>query len=274
MKKYSIIIIGIIAVIALILGITTLSRNKSISVAERVVSKGEIRIGYIVYPPLLLKNPVTGELSGISYDLVEAAAKNLGLKTNWVEEVGWGTAIEGLKTKRYDILGTQMWPNSARAREAAFSLAPMNSTIYPYARPNDYRFNSLESINSSNITIGVLDGEMASFIAEQDYPNAKVNALPQLSSYSEVFLNILNKKSDVAFVEPSVANDFLEKNPGSVVRIGNEPVRTLGNSFAFARGEDSMVTMWNIAMQELINDGTVKRTLEKYNVSKEYTITK
>ncbi len=265
----------IVAIVALIISFSVTNKNKSQSVSDRVIESGEIRIGYIVYPPLLYKDQTTGKLSGVSYDIVEAAAKKLDLKTNWVEEVGWGTSIEGLKNNRYDILGTQMWPNSARAREAIFSIAPMNSAIYPYVKSGDTRFSEgLTNLNSSQYTIGVLDGEMAAFIAKDDYSLAKVNALPQLSSYSEVFLNVINKKADISFVELSTANDFLKSNPGKIQRVGQTPIRVLGNSFAFARGEDSMASMWNIALGELVNDGTVTRTLEKYGVSKDYLLNK
>lgn len=275
MNKYGNIIIGIIAIVALVVGFSAMKQNKSQSVADKVIDSGEIRIGYIVYPPLLVKDQATGKLSGVSYDLVEAAAAKLNLKTNWVEEVGWGSAIEGLKTKRYDILGTQMWPNSARAREAVFSIAPMNSVIYPYAKTGDTRFDgNLSKLDSSQFTISAVDGEMATFIAAQDYPNAKVNTLPQLTSYAEVLLNIVNGKADIGFIEPSTANDFLKTNPGKITRVGNTPVRTFGNSFAFARGQESMVSMWNVAISELITDGTVSRTLEKYNVAGDYSLNK
>jgi len=275
MNKYGNIIIGIIAVVALIIGFSAMKQNKSVSVADKVIDSGEIRIGYIVYPPLLFKDQTTGELSGVSYDLVEAAAKKLNLKTNWVEEVGWGSAIEGLKTKRYDILGTQMWPNSARAREAVFSIAPMNSVLYPYVRSGDNRFDgNLDKINSNQITVSAVDGELATFIAKDDYPLSKLNTLPQLSSYAEVFLNIVNGKADITFAEPSAVNDFIKSNPGKIQRVGNTPVRTFGNSFAFVRGQESMVSMWNVALGELINDGTVTRTLEKYNVANDYSLNK
>ncbi|MBH41725.1 MAG: hypothetical protein CL685_03355 [Candidatus Magasanikbacteria bacterium] len=273
MNKYFGIIIGIIAVVALTISYSTMNQSKSQSVAKKVVNSGEIRIGYIVYPPLLFKDQTTGHLSGISYDLVEEAAKRLNIKTNWVEEVGWGSAIEGLKTKRYDLLGTQMWPNASRAREAVFSVAPMNSVIYTYTKAGDTRFSTnLSNLNSAQYTISAIDGEMAAFIAKDDYPKAKVNTLPQLSSYAEVFLNIVNGKADITFVEPSAANDFLKSNPGQIQRIGNSAVRTFGNSFAFARGEESMISMWNVAMGELMNDGTIFRILEKYNVSQDYSI--
>ncbi len=275
MNKYGNIIISVVAVIALVVSFSAMRQTKSESVADKVINSGEIRIGYIVYPPLLFKDQATGKLSGVSYDLVEATAKKLNLKTNWVEEVGWGSAIEGLKTKRYDVLGTQMWPNSARAREAVFSIAPMNSVLYPYVRSGDSRFDgNLGKINSNQITVSAVDGELATFIAKDDYPSAKLNTLPQLSSYAEVFLNIVNGKADITFAEPSAVNDFLKSNPGKIHRVGNTPVRTFGNSFAFVRGQESMISMWNVALGELINDGTVERTLEKYNVAGDYSLNK
>ena len=127
-----------IAIIILVLLIASLA---FISVRNRTkagaFSGDTIRVGYIVYPPLLEKNPTTGKFSGISYDIVEAVAKKLNLKTEWTEEVGWGTALEGLNTNRYDILGTQMWPNEAREKVVMFSVAPMNSVIYPYVKKGD-----------------------------------------------------------------------------------------------------------------------------------------
>lgn len=271
MKKYSSYIIVVISIIVLIISFT---HNKSrSSVADRVISSGEIRIGYIVYPPLLYKDATTGKLSGVSYDIVEATAKKLNLKTNWVEEVGWGTALEGLKTHRYDMLGTQMWPNSSRAREAVFSEAPFNSVIYPYVKNNDHRFSQdISIVNNSSYTISLLEGEMAQFIAQQDYPLAKTNSLPQLSSYAEVFLNVINGKADITFAEPSTAHDFLKSHPDSLIQTSTTPVRTLGNSFAFAREENSMVSMWNIALHENMIDGTISRILEKYHVSDDYIL--
>ncbi len=275
MTKYLNMFFYVLVVIILIFGLSLIRSNKTESVAEKVINKGEIRIGYIVYPPLLYKDQTTGELTGVSYDIVEASAKKLNLKTNWVEEVGWGSAIEGLKTKRYDILGTQMWPSSARAREAVFSIAPFKSVLYPYARTGDTRFNdNLSKLNNSLFTISTIDGSMDQIIAKEDYPQAKETMLPQLSSFSEVFLNIVNKKADITFVEPSAANDFLKSNPGQITRVGNTPVRTFGNSFIFARGEESMVSMWNVAINELTNEGTIAKILEKHNVSQDYIINK
>lgn len=259
----------IVALVALFIAANK-SAKESVSASQRVIDSGTIRLGYIIYPPLLYKDQSTGKLSGISFDIVEAAAKGLGLKTEWAEEVGWGTALEGLKAGRYDMLGTQMWPNSARAREAVFSIAPFKSMIFPYVRVSDNRFDTgLEGLNSKDVTISAIDGEMATFIAKEDFPKANLRALPQLASYSEVFLNIAGNKADVTFVEPGAAYDFMRGNSNQIKRVGSAPLRAFGNCFAFRRGEDSMVAMWDVALRELINSGEVARIL-KANSAAEY----
>jgi ABC-type amino acid transport substrate-binding protein len=274
-KKYSTTIVALIAVIALIISVSTKNTFTKTDVATTVINNNEIRIGYIIYPPLLVKDPQSGQLSGVSYDIVEEAAKRLNIKTKWTEEVGWGSALEGLKTKRYDILGTQMWPNAARSREAVFSLAPFNNSIFTYVRNNDARIHTdLSNLNSPEFTISLIDGEAATFIVKDFFPKAKTIILPQLASYSEVFLNVVNKKADLIMADESAANGFLKNNPATLVKLSNTPIREYGNSFAFARGEDSMANMWNVVVDEMIQDGTIEKILAKHNVLNDYSINK
>lgn len=235
-----------------------------------------IKAGYIIYPPLMTRDSTTGALSGVSYDIAEAVAKEMGVKIEWTEEVGWGTALEGLNTNRYDILGTQMWPNEARMKVADFSVAPMNSVIYPYIKTGDTRFSAenLPAINSPSYTISALDGEMTVFIANEDYPKAKLNSLPQLSSYSEVLLNVVQGKANITFIEPSVAEDFLASHQGSIKRLGDVPVRTFGNSFAFDKKDVGLREEWNTTLNKLIANGTVQNILAKHGVSSHYQLNK
>src|SRR5438874_1363658 len=78
-------------------------------VYDRVMSSGVIHCGYVVYPPGLLKDPNTGKLSGVFYDIMESAAKSLQLRLEWTEEVGWGSMIEGLQANRYDMICSPVW---------------------------------------------------------------------------------------------------------------------------------------------------------------------
>jgi len=236
---------------------------------DRVIAAGTLRCGYVVYHPGLYKDPNTGKISGIFADTVEEAMKNLGLKVQWVEEVGWGTMIEGLEANRYDMICSPVWANSTRARHVAFSVPLFYSGIGAYVRTDDTRFTSLKTngtlVSAATTAIATIDGEMSDIIARTDYPAAKRVSLPQLSDVSQVLLNLTSSKADVAFVEPAIAAEFIKGNPGKIRNIAeDQPVRVFGNAFMFKRGEPAFKNMIDAAVQELLNGGFVDHKIDQY----------
>jgi len=263
-------IIFLVIIVALIVSFVSVKifsgeTNQSKNLLDTVLDEGEIRAGYVIYPPSLIKDPNTGQLSGIFYDALEEAGKNLNLKVNWVEEVGWGTMIEGLKSGRYDIIVTGLWPNSARAKNVDFTNPLYYSAIGVYTRSEENRFADLNRINRQDITISIIDGEMSSFIAQSSFPNAKVISLPQDTQASQLLLNVTTGKADVTFVEPAIAEEFLANNPGSIKNIAkNNPVRYFGNTMAVPKNQDGFKSMINTALEELLNSGKAEELIKKY----------
>src|SRR6516225_3924485 len=127
------------------------------SLYKRVMQSGTIRCGYAMFPPYCMKDPNTGKLSGIFVEVLEEAGKNLGLKIDWKEEVGWGSIIEGIETDRYDLVPTGVWPNASRGRLASFSTPLFYNALNVYTRANDHRFDNLQAINSDTVTIATID---------------------------------------------------------------------------------------------------------------------
>jgi ABC-type amino acid transport substrate-binding protein len=236
------------------------------TVYSRVIKAGKIRCVYVVYPPGAIKDPNTGKLSGIAVETIEEVGKNLGLKIEWTEEVGWGTMIEGLETNRYDLVVSGIWPNASRAKLVSFSEPLYYSGIGVYVRQNDSRFSGdLGAFNSENIKIATIDGEMSDIIARGQFPRAQRVSLPQLSDVSQVLLNIAQGRADVTFVEPYIGNQFLQNNPGSVKNlVPQKPIRIFGNTVMFRRGQPEFESMLNTAMVELINSGFVDGLVDKY----------
>lgn len=238
------------------------------SVYDSVVKRGTIRCGYGIYNPGCMKDPNTGKLSGIGVDTLELAAKNLGLKVEWTEEVGWGTMIEGLQTNRYDIIVTPVWATSDRARVIDFSKPLFFSPVFAYVKAGDKRFSAgnLKSLNSPQYSIASIDGATAEIIAQEDFPNVKRVSLPQLSDFSQLLLTVSSGKADMTFTEPADAAAFMKSNPGSIERIG-APVRVFPNCWIFKRGQMEFRNMINTALDQLINSGAVDRIISKYEPS-------
>lgn len=233
---------------------------------DRVMASGKIRCGYFLFPPYSIKDPQTGKLSGIFVDTIEEAAKNLGLSVEWSEEVGYGSMVEGIKTGRYDLVPSGVWPNANRARYADFSVPLFYSGIVVYARADDNRFNSnFKAINAKTVTISTIDGTVQDAMAHKDFPEAKVLSHPEMSDASQILLDVTSHKADVTFIEPGLAAIFLKSHPGSVKDVSPaKPLGVVGNTMMFKLGEPSFKSMLNTALSELINTGVVDKLIDKY----------
>lgn len=236
------------------------------SVYGRVTRTGVIRAAYITYPPAVIKDTKTGKLSGTFVETLEEVAKNLGVKLEWTEEVGWGAQIEGLKTDRYDIVGSPVWANPNRGKLTTMSVPVYYSGIGVWVRANESRFNGdLSKINAQDVRIGTIDGETADLIARTAFPNAQRVSSPQLTDISEKFLQVQTSKADVIFAEPFFGFEFLKNNPGAVKNIAAaKPIQLLGNCYMFKENEFQMKGMLDVAIEGLLNSGFVDRVLNKY----------
>jgi ABC-type amino acid transport substrate-binding protein len=234
-----------------------------------VIKSEKLRCGYIVYPPVCIKDPSTKKLSGIGIEALEAVAKKLGVTIEYVEEVGLQTMIEGLKTGRYDLLATPIWTNANRAKIIDFSKPLLFNPIFVYARPGDKRFaGNFERINSKDITIATVDGGTAQAIAESDFPQARQLSLPELSDVAQDLLNVSTHKADLTFAEPALVERYLRTNKSSVEKVDpSRPIRMFPNCWAFNRGEFEFKAMLDTVLDELINSGGLDKIISKYEAA-------
>lgn len=261
-------------VLALALSLITLSckpasegtGRSTKSVLEKVREEGRIRASYLIYSPYFRKDPNTGKLSGIFHDVMEAIGKNAGLKIEWVEEVGYENIFSGLDSGRHDVFAGGLWPNSTRAQAGYFSAPVFYSLIKAWGRADDPRFtNNLAAINAPSVRIAMIDGAMEDVIARTDFPRAQRVSLPQLSPFTQNLLNITSQKADVTFAEPGIVNEFLVTNPGTLRELApGSPLRVFGNCLVIKKGEDDFREFLDVAMREILYDGTVDRILRQY----------
>lgn len=186
----------------------TATTNVSIPLKEstydRVMRTQTLRCGYVVWTPSLMKDPNSGQLSGLFYDYTEALGQALHLKIEWTEEIGWGDFPEALNSGRIDAMCGGSWPNASRARVIDFVRPVFYAPVYAWVRTDDKRFDdNLEAINDPNVMITIIEGTTMAVIAAQDFPKAKMLQLPQTTSIAEVFVSLADGKSDVTLQSAS-----------------------------------------------------------------------
>lgn len=238
------------------------------SAFDRVIETKTIRCGYLVYPPQISKDPNTGKMSGIAYDIIERAAVDLGFKVEWTQEVGSASWMEGLKNNHYDVLCNTAWATTIRAPHVLASIPVFFTAVNAYVRKDDHRFDkNLSLANSPDVKIATLDGATSQAIAAQSFPLAKKISLPDLTDFSLLLLEVTNNKADLTFSEASQFEDFNKKVPNALRNATpNTPVRLVQNTFFVSGDEFRLMSMINLAVQNLHNEGFIDQVLNKYEV--------
>jgi ABC-type amino acid transport substrate-binding protein len=246
------------------------SRNseKTKKVIDRVLETKTIRAAYTIYPPGCMKDKETGKLYGVFVETLEKIGQELNVKIDWVEEVGWGTQIEGLKTNRYDMMGSSVWANPKRAKFAYLSKPLYYSPISIFVRKDDNRWDNVESwsvFNDPKVRISTIDGGTGEVIVRNNFPKATRVSLPQMTEFSQSFMDVVHKKADLLFLEPFYGYKFSETNPNTIKNIAEKkPLRMFGNCYMFKQGEDEFQNMINIVLEDLQNSGFIEDLIKKY----------
>jgi polar amino acid transport system substrate-binding protein len=246
------------------------TQHPSTQVAEtalqRILRTKTIRCGYVVNAPYLIKNPNTGEFSGVAFDFMQAIAEELNVRLEWVEEVGWGTFQEGLNGNRYDAMCVPVWQSGSRAQVALLSKPLYYNALYATTRADNTRFDGdFDTINKPDVRVAVIDGDATQAVRKLRFPMAQEVANPQLSDESGLMLNIATQKADVGLQ----AIDGLKRyNQSAAVKLklalNGKPVRYFASTLAVKIGEHDLKAALDATIEALINSGQASQLVEKY----------
>lgn len=233
---------------------------------DRVMASKTINCGYFLWPPYLAKDANTGKLSGMSYEVMEMIAKNMGFKLNWSAEIGVGDAVAALESNKIDAVCISVWPSPARLQSLSLSIPTFYSVAYAFVRSDDKRFDGdLNKANKKEVHVAAIDGDYTHDLAEEKLPQASITALSQMASGSELLMQLMTKKADIVFSDEGLVNDFMKNNPGALRKVANiPPVRIYGETIAVKRGEYQLKNMIDMAINQLVNDGMIEASVDRF----------
>ena len=179
---------------------------------DRVMRTKELRCGYNIWPPAVSVDANTGKINGFIPEMVEYVAASIGIKVTWVQQAGWSSFPEDLKNRRFDAMCAGAWATKELAPYVAFTRPVFYNPVYAYAKASDTRFDAgLQTLNNPQYKIGGVDGAISAVIAKNDFPEAKIVGLPQLSDPSQVLSDLMYGKSDVVSWKAALLKNLSRK---------------------------------------------------------------
>jgi len=253
----------------LFLSLPALAADKE-SAFDRVMRTGIIRCGYWVAPPMIIRDPNSGKMSGAFVEYVEALGKALDLKIEWAGEINLGTYLQDLNQGKFDAECSTGWPNALRGKQVEYTSPIGYLPLYLYVRNDNKSYDqALDRLNNPDVRFSGHDGGTNALVQQKFFPKSQLIAVPGDAPQSEPIDMVKFGKADVTAVTSFEGENYMNANPDTIRRVLSDPVRIIPINISVAAYEFRLVNMLNTATDELRHDGTIEKLFRKYDIGRE-----
>lgn len=230
---------------------------------DRIMKTGTLRCGYAAWYPNLIIDPNTKKFSGISYDVMEEIGRRTGIKIEWAQEAGFGSAEQDLKSGKYDVLCADVCYESKRNKAAYFSRPFRQDPIFMTARGDDTRFKTYEDANKDGIVVATLPNMIIESYAMQYLPDAKRINVSELGAEADMMNTLASHKADVSF-NNMISVDLYNKSHDDKIQTVGPAVDMCNGSFMLRQGDDRLKNLIDGAINEIIAAKQMPAIYTKY----------
>ena len=208
---------------------------------SNILKSEKLRVGVSLYEPWVIKNKY-GELDGFEIQIAKQLASDLGVNAEFVL-MEWENLLTTLNANKIDIIIAGMAITPERALRANFTIPYADSGISIAANiAKTKTINSLDELNSPQITIGAVSNTVAVNVAVQVFNKANVKQFVK----SEEAIQALLNGNIYALVESSPIPQFLAlQHPGLVDAPLSKPLLSYKAGMAVNKGEQELLNYLN-----------------------------
>jgi ABC-type amino acid transport substrate-binding protein len=211
------------------------------------------------YPPIIFKQ---GEqITGVEADLALRLGEGLGKPVRFVE-VRWDQQISALIDGKTDIIMSGMTITEARKARIRFADPYIKSGLVTMMRAEDGdKFNSLESIQQSYTTVGVVAGTTGEAFVRKNFLNALgVIAFPKAAD--AVYL-LKNMKIDIMVYDAPSIVWLVSENEG-ILKGFWQPLNVEYLGWGIRSDDQQLLTQVNTTLKKWKTDGTLREVFGKW----------
>jgi ABC-type amino acid transport substrate-binding protein len=178
---------------------------------DKIMQNGRLRAGVAVAAPWLLQDPATNAYYGPAADVVERIGEALGVPVEYVDS-GWDVLIAGLQSDKFDLTVAPMFATPQRMEVVDFVTYTEAGTCY-FAKADNPKVNSLEDLNSADVTIVTFTGTGTEEGIREKYPEATINSIVQPPGGQPPIEDVLAGRADVGPFDSPLAIFIAQQYP-------------------------------------------------------------
>ena len=128
-------------------------------------------------------------------------------------------------------------------------------------KANADKYNSFESINDPNVSVGAQTGSIQADLAQKDSPNASII---QLAKVTDIIAELLSGKLDAAYIETAVAKSYQINYP-DLQLVMDVPYDVEGSAIGVQKGNQPLMEAVNAAIAAAKADGSLEKFVADAN---------
>ena len=220
------------------------------------------------YPPLEMKNPQTGELTGFDIELGNAIAAKLGVRMQW-QETSFEQMLAAVRTGRVDIILSGMSDLPARQETATFINYIRSGTQFFTQHSRAAEFPNREALCGKTVGASRRTSLPAEIKAFSD-ANCVAQGRPEIryvgtEGSADARTQLRQGRIDAAMQGSETLPYIMGLEPNTFALVG-EPTRYTLMGIATAKEAEELRQAIVGALKALIADGTYKQLLAKWQL--------
>jgi polar amino acid transport system substrate-binding protein len=213
-------------------------------------------------------DPATGAVAGVDADLLNEAAKRLGLKISW-SAVQFTAGIPGVQSGRYDFYVSAMADTKKRENVVDFIAYSQEGSGVIVPKGNPLGIKTMEDLCGKRVSI--VTGTLFAQVIEDLNKTCKTPvAMSESADQTAPYLAVASGQADATMDTYGVSNYTLKTaTQGIQTQLELSPVARFApanQGIAFAKTTPELTAAIAGALQSMKEDGTYKTIMEKWNV--------
>lgn len=210
------------------------------------------------YPPFEFRDK-NNNLVGFDIDLMEAIAKKIGKKIEWVD-MPFDSLIPALLAGKIDVIAAGLSATEERAKKVAFSIPYQISLSSFVVRADDNSIKTLDDLKGKTIAVqlGTVQDTFCSAI-----PNVKMK---RFQKFDDCVREVVLGRADATLMDKPVAIEFCESKDfkGKVKIAFDQVITEAGKALAFRKEDKRLLEAVNKALEEMKKSGELQNLTDKW----------
>jgi polar amino acid transport system substrate-binding protein len=203
----------------------------------------------------VIKDPASGEMKGVGFDLGKEFARRLGVPFEPVVYPSIGALVNNARTGQWDIAFLAILPE--RTKDMDFT-APHLEIELGYLVPSGSAISTLADVDRPGIRVGVPEKGAVDIFLSGELKNAMVVRGPGLAAGLEM---LKSGKADVFAANKANLFELSDQLPGSRVLEGR--FSTEQNAMALPKGRDLAMPYARKFIEDANSEGLVKAAVKR-----------